>query len=268
MKWSPLRCVALLGLVVGLLTPAEVFASQTIRGTVSDVREQSRRFTLHTEGGGRYEVVYLGPKAGFGVRPPTLFDGDRAEVRGTLVRGVFEAERIVRLGGRGTDLGDREVVVGQIDAVGRNSGILHLMVDRRRWRVDARDADIFDDNGRRIRLRDLREGERVRVMGRDTGRYEVRARRVEVVDGRGGTASLLRWRSGDVGRIDAVGTNSKILHVYYGNARYRVDVGGARIVINNRRRDVRDLREGDRIRVYGRQVSRDTIYADRVEVVW
>jgi hypothetical protein len=332
-------------MMLAVLATSDAFAAIRVRGSVHNVRDNSRRFTLRAEGGRQYEVAYLGPKSGFGVKPPTLRDGDRVEVLGADVRGVFEAEQITLLSGGGGS-GNPGTVTGRLEAVGTSSSVLHVQSQGRQWRVDARESSIYNNRGQRIALRDLREGQRVQVRGRDTGSNEIRAQRVDVMDGGGGgggnpgsitgrleavgTSSqvlhvqsqgrqwrvdaressiynsrgqriALRdlregsrvqvqgqetggseirarrvdvvgdggstdgWQNGERGRIDAVGTSSGILHVYFGGNKMRVNAKNATISLNGRQRELRDLRSGDQVRVYGRRQSSDTIDAERVE---
>jgi hypothetical protein len=265
------RVTLLLAVALALVQPLGAFQQRQVQGTVRDVRDNSRRFMLRANDGRTYEVVYLGPKSGFGVRPPTLRDGNRVEVVGDLVRGVFEAERITLLDG-GTSGGDETAALtGRIEAVGTDSRILHVQAAGGQYRVDVRDAEIIGD-GRRLALRDLRAGDTVRVSGRQTGNHQVIARRVELmaggaIAGGGATTGGGTWDAGSIGRIDTVGTSSRVLHVTFGGRRYRVNAQDAEITANGQRVSLSSLRQGDRVRVRGRETAQYEIDARQVDRV-
>jgi cytochrome c-type biogenesis protein CcmE len=231
-----------------------------VLGRARDVRDDGRRFIVETAGM-RFLVEYdRGGLAGFGLRSPSLREGDRVVVYGRLVSG----ERI---------LSDRIVAVGpgEGSVEGRRVTGVIRSVDRRRNRFTARESDgsqfevrytdqtVLARLGRRATPEDLREGDAIWAEGRWDGRDILLASRVEI------TAAASGWRDGEIGRVESISARDESFQARFGRESRRVDTRGAQFWLGGRRVAGGSLRPGMTVRVYGDERGA-TIRATRVVI--
>jgi Domain of unknown function (DUF5666) len=231
-----------------------------VLGRVRSLGSSPRLFTLDA-GGLSFQVEYSGRtgEPGFGVRPPTLREGDRVLVYGTMTGpGRLEARRLE--------------VVSSGDVPGRRLTGQVRSIDTRRDRLSVRIDDgslttveylpqtVIARLGRRASPEDIRVGDAVWIEGRWLDRDRLEATRIEVTDTSDG------WRDGDTGEIVSVSRRDSLLRVRFSSELRPVDVRGADLMADGRRANPDRLRPGARVRVFGEERG-STIRARRVELL-
>jgi Domain of unknown function (DUF5666) len=229
-------------------------------GRVRSVTGSGRLFTVDA-GDMSFQVEYVGRQGqpGFGVRPPTVREGDRVVVYGTLTGpGRLQARRIDVVGSGGVT-GRR--LTGQVRQVDRRRDRLTVRTDN----GDEVDVQYAPDTvvarlGRTASPDDVRAGDAVWAEGRWVDRDRLLASRIEITD------TTEDWRTGESGEIVSVDTRSAVLRVRFRDGIRPVDVRGADLISNGRRANPDRLRSGVRVRVIGEERG-TTIRARRVELL-
>jgi hypothetical protein len=221
-------------------------------GRVSDVSRDGRSFRV--EAG----EVSFSVEPGFATRFPTLKEGDRVLVSGSLRSQTRLSAREVHV------LGSRNprALTGVIrDVDRRRSRILVRADDGSVVEAEYTPDTLFARLGRRVTVDQLRIGDEVWVDGSVINPRLVRATRVEV------TASRDRWQSGQSGEIVSVNRRDRTLRVDFGEETRTVSVPrDVNISRGTRVLGLDELREGDRIRVSG-ELRGDAVDARSIEVV-
>lgn len=232
-----------------------------------------------------------------GARPGRIREGSRVLVWGRFTdRRTVRAVRIQVLGGDGegwqrpgggpwqhprpTYGGDyaEDVLVGQVTRRSSPMSTRNIRVAARgeEWFVEVpKDARVIRD-GQPISIHDVREGEWVRVQGERVGdAYHIRADAIRVGDApdtRPWSSSGPRWNDGASyeGTVRDVAPDEGTFRLRLNRFETcTVQVGGdVRVTRNGRRASLRDLREGSRVRVYGRLDGRArTLEARAIEIL-
>jgi Domain of unknown function (DUF5666) len=229
-------------------------------GRVRSVTGNGRLLTVDA-GDMSFQVEYVGRQGepGFGVRLPTVREGDRVVVYGTLTGpGRLQARRIE--------------VVGSGGVAGRRLTGQVRQVDRRRDRLSVRTDDgdeveveftpqtVLARLGRRATPDDVRSGDAVWAEGRWIDRDRLVASRIEITD------TTEDWRTGESGEIVSVNRGDSVLRVRFRDGVRPVEVRDADLIVAGRRANPDRLRAGARVRVYGEERGA-TIRARRVELL-
>lgn len=231
-----------------------------VLGRVRSVGSSARLFTLDA-GGLTFQVEYTGRtgEPGFGVRPPSVREGDRVVVYGTMTGpGRLEARRLDVVSSGGMP-GRR--LTGQVRSVDPRRDRLSLRTDDGSLAaVEYSPQTVIARLGRSASPDDIRAGDAVWVEGRWLDRDRMQATRIEITDASGG------WRDGDSGEIVSVSRGDSVLRVRFGGDLRAVDVRSADLIVDGRRANPDRLRSGARVRVFGEERG-NTIRARRVELL-
>jgi cytochrome c-type biogenesis protein CcmE len=231
-----------------------------VLGRVRSLGTGARGFTLDA-GGMSFQVEYVGRSGqpGFGVRPPTVREGDRVVVYGTMTGpGRLEAQRLEVVSSGGVP-GRR--LTGQVRSVDPGRDRLSVRTDDGSLTsVEYSPQTIVARLGRRASPDDIRTGDPVWVEGRWLDRDRLQATRIEITDTSGG------WRDGDSGEIVSVNRGDSVLRVRFSSDVRPVDVRSADLIVDGRRANPDRLRAGTRVRVFGEERG-STIRARRVELL-
>jgi hypothetical protein len=223
-----------------------------IVGRVANVSRDGRGFRVEA-GEVRFDV-----EPGFATRFPTLKEGDRVLVSGTLRNQTRLSAQDVRvLGAR-----NPRTLTGIIrDVDRRRSRILVRADDGTVVEAEYTTDTLFARLGRKATVEQLRIGDEVWVDGSVINPRLVRAKRVEV------TALRSRWQSGQSGEIVSVSRRDRTLRVDFGEETRTVTViRDANISRGTRMLGFDELHEGDRIRISG-ELRGDAVDARGIEVV-
>jgi hypothetical protein len=221
-------------------------------GRVEDLSRDGRAFSVQAgEVGFRVEPA-------FATRFPTLREGDRVLVLGTLRSQTRLAAREIRV------LGQREprALTGVIQEIDRRRSRIGVRGDQGDLVVVEYTEDtLFARLGRRVDVNQLRVGDEVWVDGRWLGPRQLRAARVEV------TASRDRWQAGQSGEVVSIDRRDRILRVEFGEDTRLVRVlPEANISRGTRDMPFNDLVPGDQIRVSG-ELRGEVVEARSIEVL-
>lgn len=136
----------------------------------------------------------------------------------------------------------------------------------REWNVEVPHSTEIRRGSRRISVHEIREGEYVRVRGERLAGQRFRAERVDVDPPSASRPDKEGSFTGSVRNIDARRNRFGFRPSYFEVCTVQL-TRGARITRDGRTISLRDLRENDRVRVYGRLDSDSrVIEAHRVEV--
>lgn len=223
-----------------------------IVGRIAEVSRDGRAFRVEA-GEIRFDV-----EPAFATRFPTLKEGDRVLISGTLRTQTRLTAREVRvLGGR-----NPRALTGVVrDVDRRRSRILVRADDGNVIETEYTADTVFARLGRKVTVEQLRIGDEVWVDGSVINSRLIRATRVEV------TASRDRWQSGQAGEIVSVSRRDRTLRVDFGGETRTVSLlRDGTISRAGRTLTFDDCHEGDRIRVSG-DLRGDAIDARAIEIL-
>lgn len=239
-------------------------------------------YTLRAHGA-RIEIGYRGPGTREDLRPGAVVDvygqwrGRREAVVSRLHLVGQDTGTPPREAIREWQEGRRRDVTGRVEAVDRERQSLRVRAGEEVVPVEAYDRTRFLRNGRRVSLREVRVGERVRVRGEERSGRLLAEELLLLDDALSGEAQREVERENVVrrapaashtvtGTVASMDAERRRMRVRTRAGEHVFQIDAARILLEGRAVSRQELRTGDVVRVRGRTEG-GTLVADEVVII-